>query len=90
MKDYDVHSLQQNNQEATDAATASHVWFQYLGNNCLIAVGPSTKSFYRFDFPGAVVAVDQRDLASVQVIPQLRKLSEHHSVIAHHLLSQQS
>ena len=55
---------------------ASPSYFQYLGKTRLTLIGPNTGKGYRFDGPGAVVAVDPRDrraLASVSVLRQVRK-----------------
>lgn len=65
-------------QSKKKSASSSYVLFQYLGKNCLIAIGPVTKTFYRFDSPGAIVAVDLRDQPSLLVIPQLRQLPPSH------------
>jgi hypothetical protein len=83
MSDYDKQEMSITEMEADTVSTSrkknvssSHVLFQYLGKNCLIAIGPATKTFYRFDFAGAIVAVDRRDQPSLRIIPQLRQLSD--------------
>ncbi len=54
----------------------SSVFFQYLGRTGLTVIGPRTRKRYRFDNPGAVVAVDPRDqraLRAVTILRQVRK-----------------
>lgn len=49
--------------------------FQYVGKAGLTVLGPRTGKRYRFDHPGAVVAVDPRDrraLAAVSLLRQVR------------------
>lgn len=67
-----TRTARKDNEENSDNST--HVFYQYIGTNWLIAVGPATKTYYRFDWPGAVVAVDLRDQSSLEVIPQLQQL----------------
>lgn len=81
MPDYREQELREERIEPGTASESmkkevhsSHVFFKYLGKNCLIAVGPVTKTFYRFDSPGAIVAVDRRDQPSLLVIPQLQEV----------------
>lgn len=50
----------------------TNVFFQYVGRTGLTALGAVTGTQYRFDSPGAVIAVDFRDQASLRMIPQLR------------------
>ena len=58
--------------EPSRATRITHVSFQYVGTTALTAMGAMTGTHYRFDWPGAVVAVDIRDQASLRSIPQLR------------------
>jgi len=54
----------------------SPAFFQYLGQTGLTLIGPRTGKRYRFDGPGAVVAVDpkdQRALAGVTLLRQVRE-----------------
>jgi hypothetical protein len=54
-------------------------YFQYLGKTGLTVIGPRTRRRYRFDRPGAVVAVDRRDeraLAAVSVLRQVARPAE--------------
>jgi hypothetical protein len=69
-----VGKLKNNKKDSHKNDTPSHVYFQYIGSNWLIAIGPATKTYYRFDWPGAVVAVDHRDQESLEIIPQLQQL----------------
>ncbi len=50
------------------------VYFQYTGHTGLTAAGGITGRRYRFDHPGATVAVDGRDAASLAGIPNLSRL----------------
>jgi hypothetical protein len=54
----------------------SPAYFQYLGKRGLTVMGPKTRKVYRFDSPGAVVAVDPKDwraLSAVSALKQVRK-----------------
>jgi hypothetical protein len=54
----------------------SPAYFQYLGKRGLTVMGPKTRKVYRFDSPGAVVAVDPKDrraLSAVSALRQVRK-----------------
>lgn len=51
------------------------VAFVYTGTSRLVAEGPFTRRRYRFDAPGAEVAVDVRDAASFAAIPSLRRVA---------------
>jgi len=50
------------------------VYFEYIGKTGLTVVGPITGSRYRFDGPGAIVAVDGRDASPVAAVPNLRQV----------------
>ena len=50
----------------------SHVYFEYAGATALTAVGGATGKSYRFERPGARVAVDPTDQASIARVPNLR------------------
>jgi hypothetical protein len=55
-------------------------FFRYTGNTGMTVVGPITGKRYRFNAPGAVVAVDARDAPGVGAAPNLRqvvKVKEH-------------
>ncbi len=49
------------------------VHFEYIGKTGMTVVGPVTGLRYRFDVPGAVVAVEGRDAPSVSAVPNLRR-----------------
>lgn len=58
---------------------ASQAYFQYLGKTGLTVLGPRTRTRYRFEGPGAVVAVDPRDrcaLTAVSILRQVEKPEE--------------
>jgi hypothetical protein len=48
------------------------VQFEYVGGTALMAIGPVSGKRYRFDHPGAVIAVDPRDRPGLAVVPALR------------------
>jgi len=48
------------------------VYLQYVGASGLTAIGTATGRRYRFDGPGAVVAADPSDRASLAAVPNLR------------------
>ena len=50
------------------------VRFQYVGTSVLTAYGPVSGRSYRFNTPGAVVAVDPRDQRSLEAVPKLRRV----------------
>jgi hypothetical protein len=52
----------------------SHVFFEYIGPTALTAVGRATGKQYRFDRPGARVAVEPVDEASLRGVPSLRRV----------------
>jgi hypothetical protein len=55
---------------------AAPVYFQYTGKTKLTVIGRETRRRYRFDSPGAVVAVDLRDRRSLAAVPTLRYVRE--------------
>ena len=56
------------------APQASVLYFEYIGRTALTVRGPITGRSYRFGRPGAALAVDRRDAASLSGIPMLRRL----------------
>lgn len=53
----------------------SQAFFQYVGTSALTVTGGATGARYRFDSPGATVAVDFRDLQSLHSVPHLRRVN---------------
>ena len=53
---------------------ADPVFFQYIGRTGLTIIGRGTGLRYRFDSPGAVVAVDVRDRLALTSVPNLRQV----------------
>jgi hypothetical protein len=53
---------------------ADPVFFQYTGRTGLTVIGRATRIRYRFDNPGAVVAVDKRDQLALSFVPNLRQV----------------
>lgn len=54
----------------------TYAYFQYLGRTGLTVQGPISGTRYRFERPGAIVAVDVRDrrsLATVSVLQQVQR-----------------
>ncbi|TMJ00028.1 MAG: hypothetical protein E6G97_20800 [Alphaproteobacteria bacterium] len=52
----------------------SHAFFEYIGPTALTVIGRATGKRYRFDRPGARVAVELPDHPSVSGVPQLRQI----------------
>ena len=52
----------------------THAFLQYVGTTALTTVGTATGTRYRFDSPGAIVAVDVRDQPALRAIPHLRQV----------------
>lgn len=50
------------------------VYFEYVGQTGLTALGPISGRRYRFDRPGAKLAVDKRDAPSLAAVPNLRQV----------------
>lgn len=50
------------------------VYFQYVGNKSLTLLGPVSQKRYRFDHPGAVVAISSRDKRALAGVPFLRQV----------------
>lgn len=50
-------------------------YFEYVGKTGLTVVGPVTGRRYRFERPGALLAVDERDSSSMAGVPNLRRAS---------------
>jgi hypothetical protein len=48
--------------------------FEYVGGTALTALGAATGRRYRFDRPGARLAVEPADKASLMAVPQLRRV----------------
>jgi hypothetical protein len=50
--------------------------YEYVGATALTVIGPGSGLRYRFDRPGAALAVDPRDRAALDAVPLLRARSE--------------
>lgn len=61
-------------QELDPVEQADPIYFQYTGSTGLTVIGRETRSRYRFDSPGAVVAVDIRDQPALAFVPNLRQV----------------
>jgi hypothetical protein len=61
----------------TDASAPSPemVWFEYVGDTSISAIGSITRTLYRFTGKHAQVAVDLRDAPSVARVPHLRRVA---------------
>jgi hypothetical protein len=59
---------------AQSPAQRQGIFFQYIGDTAVTAVGPMSGRQYRFGYPGAVVQVDPRDRASLTAVPKLRQI----------------
>jgi hypothetical protein len=75
----ETHRTPESTESASPQRSPEHdslAYFQYLGHTGLTVIGPRTGKRYRFDSPGAIVAVDlqdQRALATVSLLRQVRK-----------------
>lgn len=49
--------------------------FRYIGKSKLRVIGPESRKLYRFNQPGALVAVDPRDQVALTYVPTLRKVT---------------
>jgi hypothetical protein len=55
------------------------VYFQYTGRTGMTVIGRETRSRYRFNSPGAVVAVDVRDQFALAAVPNLRQVQSQYT-----------
>ena len=55
------------------AAPTPGVPFEYQGATALTLVSPLTSRKYRFERPGAQIAVDPRDVPWLTFVPQLKR-----------------
>lgn len=62
------------NQTTKQSSPDSLAHFEYIGQKVLTVIGRETHRRYRFDKPGAVVAVDTRDQRALEVVPTLRRV----------------
>ena len=58
---------------APQPGAPSSAVFQYNGPSGMVVIGPVSGRAYRFGGPGARVAVDPRDRASLASVPNLRR-----------------
>jgi hypothetical protein len=59
---------------AAPTRPASTIAFEYVGATGVTVFGGVTRSRYRFAQSGARVAVDARDVASLETVPVLRRV----------------
>ena len=64
-----------NNETAGRGIPPRTVEFEYVGRTGLSVVGPTSRTSYRFDRPGARATVDSRDGASLARVPVLRRVT---------------
>jgi hypothetical protein len=57
---------------ADQPARDTPTYFQYVSKKSLTVIGRETHRLYRFDGPGAVVAIEKRDKRSLEAVPTLR------------------
>jgi hypothetical protein len=50
--------------------------FEYVGHTALTVIGPGSGLRYRFDRPGARLAVDPRDRSALAAVPVLKQRDE--------------
>ncbi len=60
---------------ASSAGAIAPVEFEYRGRAALTAVGSATRRLYWFEGPGARVRVHPRDAASLEGVPNLRRVA---------------
>ena len=60
--------------QTTLASRPSAIVFEYVGRTGLTVISPTTGNRYRFDAPGAQVAVDPRDRWDLIKIPLLKRV----------------
>lgn len=48
--------------------------FEYIGRTALTVMGPLTWRRYRFEQPGAILAIDAQDAGAMIAVPYLRRL----------------
>jgi hypothetical protein len=51
-------------------------YFQYVGKTGLTLMGPRSHKLYRFDRPGAIVAVDPRDGRALDAVSVLERVAK--------------
>ncbi len=58
------------------APSADGAWteFEYVGATAMNVFGAETRNRYRFAGPGARVAIDPRDAASIAGVPNVRRV----------------
>lgn len=56
-------------------AIPARVVFEYSGKTAMVVTGPISGSRYRFDRPGARLAVDPLDRRSLAAVPHLRQIA---------------
>ena len=67
--------LEERTQIGTSAAQVVRtIDFEYIGHTALTVIGHITAQRYRFRAPGAVIAVDVRDAASMLAVPHLKRV----------------
>ena len=63
---------------APETASASSVYFEYIGKTGLTVISPITGKRYRFDQPGGQLPADPRDQALLSHVPNLRPVRVAH------------
>jgi hypothetical protein len=57
-----------------DEEETAPVYFQYTGRTGMTVIGRETRTRYRFDSPGMVIAVNARDMYAISWVPNLRRV----------------
>lgn len=63
-----------NGSAAPPQARQTHVYFEYAGQTGLTVTGPVSGKRYRFDRPGARLAVEPVDKPAIERVPHLRRV----------------
>jgi hypothetical protein len=76
-KQFEHGSFQTSISESNDLSTRQRqtpdpVHFQYTGRTGMTVIGPISGQRYRFEHPGALLAIDGRDAPSIVAVPHLQ------------------
>ena len=66
--------MQASQTPQTQPESDAQVYFQYIGTKGLTVRGLMSGKHYRFDRPGAVVAIDARDIHELADVPLLKRV----------------
>jgi hypothetical protein len=61
-----------NDSDSPQRKMPEPVHFQYTGRTGMTVIGPVSGQRYRFEHPGALIAIDGRDAPSIVAVPHLQ------------------